>query len=102
MGKADKKKSPKKHTKNIEIHLEHGDKKLMILPSDQRGFKHFKRWVYRYLKSDLCIWDTTAKLYVIDLELVTRTRDGRDIEQALRSDFKVLDYLPFDADLEEW
>ena len=91
-----KKKAPTIHTKNFEIHIVEGDDKLMIEPSDRRAYKHFKRWCHVNLFKRNMYHDDTAKLYIIDLEKGDYTRSGEDILKALKRDFTVLDYLPFE------
>jgi len=89
-----KKKAPKIHTKQFEIHIEVGDDKLIVEPSDDRAYMHYKRWCYRNLAKRNMYYDDTAKLYIIDLMKGDKTLSGEDILTALKRDFTVLDYLP--------
>ena len=89
-----KKNTPKIHTKQFEIHIEQGDDKLIIEPSDDRAYMHYKRWCYRNLAKRNMYYDDTAKLYIIDLMKGEKTLSGEDILTALKRDFTVLDYLP--------
>jgi len=91
-----KKKAPKLHTKNFEIHVVEGDSKLIVEPGDEKAFKHYKRWAYENLSNRSVYWDQTAQLYVIDLEKGDKTRSGEDILHALKRNFTVLPYLPFE------
>jgi len=88
------KKAPKSHTKQFEIHIEEGDDKLIVEPSDDRAYMHYKRWCYRNLAKRNMYYDDTAKLYIIDLAKGDKTLSGEDILTALKRDFTVLDYLP--------
>lgn len=90
-----KKKAPKIPTKQFEIHIEEGDDKLIVEPSDDRAYMHYKRWCYRNLAKRNMYYDDTAKLYIIDLLKGDKTLSGEDILTALERDFTVLDYLPF-------
>ena len=92
-----RKKSPKGHTKQFEIHIEEGDDKLIVEPSDDRAYMHYKRWCYRNLLKRNMFWDDTAKLYIIDLLKGDKTRSGEDIFIALKREFTVLPYLPFEV-----
>ena len=91
------KKAPKIHTKNIEIHVVEVDSKIMIEPADSKGFKHYKRWAYQNLAKRNVYYDHTAELYVIDLEKGDMTLQGDKIIDALKRDFTVLSYLPFEV-----
>jgi len=89
------KKAPKIPTKQFEIHIEEGDDKLIVEPSDDRAYMHYKRWCYRHLAKRNMYWDDTAKVYIIDLMKGDKTLSGELIIDALKRDFTVLDYLPF-------
>ena len=91
-----RKKSPKIHTKQFELHIVEGDGKLIIEPSDSRAYKHYKRWAYQNLSKRNMYHDSTAECYVIDLEKGDKTISGDDILFALKRDFTVLGYLPFE------
>jgi len=91
-----KKKAPKIHTKQFEIHIVLGDDKILIEPADDKAFKHYKRWAYQNLNKRNVYYDRTADLYVIDLEKGDKTISGEKIIHALRSAFTILDYLPFE------
>ncbi len=91
-----KKKTPKIHTKQFEIHVVEGDDKLLVEPSDEKEYMHFKRWCYQNLPKRALFWDNTAKLYVIDLYKTEVTSSGESILKALKREFTVLDYLPFE------
>lgn len=90
------KKAPKNHTKQFEIHIAEGDGKLMIVPSDHKAYKHYKRWCYVNLSQRNMYWDKTAECYVIDLEKGDMTITGDLILKALKRDFTVLFYLPYE------
>ena len=91
-----KKKQPKNHTKQFELHVVEGDDKLMIEPADDRAYKHYKRWAHKNLRKRNVFYDSTAQLYVIDFEKGDKTITGEKIIDALRSAFTVLNYLPFE------
>lgn len=91
-----KKKQPKSHTKQFEIHVVEGDDKLLIEPSCDKAYKHYKRWAYQNLSKRNVYYDRTADLYVIDLEKGDTTITGDEILFALKRDFTVLPYLPFE------
>ena len=91
-----KKNQPKIHTKKFEIHIVEGDDKLMIEPADDKAYKHYKRWAYANLSKRNVYYDQTAQLYVIDLEKGAVTISGDEILFALKRDFTVLPYLPFE------
>ncbi len=92
-----KKKSPKLHTKQFEIHIVEGDDKILIEPADEKAFKHYKRWAYQNLSKRNVYYDRTAELYVIDLEKGDKTIGGDLIIDELRRAFTILDYLPFEV-----
>ncbi len=91
-----KKKALKIHTKKFELHIVEGDDKLLIEPADDKGYKHYKRWAYQNLSKRNVYYDTTADLYVVDLEKGDKTISGDKIIDALKRDFTVLAYLPFE------
>ena len=91
-----KKNQPKIHTKQFELHIVEGDDKLVIEPADDRAYKHYKRWAYQNLRKRNMHYDSTAQLYVINLDKGDVTRTGDDILFALKRDFTVLPYLPFE------
>ena len=91
-----KKKQPKIHTKQFELHIVEGDDKILIEPADDKAFKHYKRWAYQNLSKRNVYYDSTAELYVIDLEKGDKTIGGALIIDALRSAFTILNYLPFE------
>ena len=90
-----KKKAPTIHTKQFEIHVVEGDDKLLVEPSCDKAYKHYKRWAYQNLAKRNFYYDRTADLYVIDLEKGDTTVTGELIIDALKRNFTVLDYLPF-------
>lgn len=94
-GKATKK-APKIHTKQFELHVVEGDDKLLIEPADDKAYKHYKRWAYQNLSKRNVYYDETAQLYVVNLENSDKTIAGEKIIDALKRDFTILPYLPFE------
>ncbi len=91
-----KKNQPKNHTKQFELHIVEGDDKLLIEPTDDKAYKHYKRWAYQNLNKRNVYYDKIADLYVIDLAKSDKTIGGELIIDALRSAFTILNYLPFE------
>lgn len=84
---------PRKRPRKETIHVEPAGDRVLVDPSDQSAYKHFKRWAYRNLPERGMFWDDTAKLYVIQVD---KTLQGDDVFSALRRSFEVLEYLPVD------
>jgi len=91
-----KKKAPKIHTKKLELHVVECDDKLLIEPADDKAYKHYKRWAYQNLSKRNVYYDETAQLYVVNLDNGDKTISGDKILDALKRDFTVLSYLPFE------